>query len=67
VIELDDRSHQRDKTKERDAFVDAVLARAGIPIVRIAAAATYKERELRRRLVGPNDDAKIGELTSKEG
>jgi very-short-patch-repair endonuclease len=67
VIELDDRSHHRDKTKERDAFVDAVLARAGIPIVRIAAAATYNERELRRRLVGPNDDAKIGELTSKEG
>jgi hypothetical protein len=51
VIELDDRSHQRDKTKERDSFVNAVLARAGIPIIRIAAATSYKEEELRNKLV----------------
>jgi very-short-patch-repair endonuclease len=62
VIELDDRSHERNVRKERDSFLDAVLARAGIPIVRIAAAATYNEEELRNKLVSMKD-----QLTRKEG
>lgn len=55
VIELDDRSHQQDKTQERDTFVNAVLARAGIPIIRIAAAMTYNEGELRKKFVTMED------------
>lgn len=55
VIELDDRSHQRDKTQERDTFVNAVLARAGIPIIRIVAAMTYNEVELRKKFVTMED------------
>jgi very-short-patch-repair endonuclease len=62
VIELDDRSHERDARKERDSFLDAVLARAGIPIIRIAAAATYNEEELRNTLVSMK-----GQLPRKEG
>jgi hypothetical protein len=33
VIELDDSSHQRWDRKRRDAFVDKVLAQAGVPIL----------------------------------
>jgi very-short-patch-repair endonuclease len=62
VIELDDRSHERDVRKGRDSFLDAVLARAGIPIVRIAAAATYNEEELRNKLVSMKD-----QVPRKEG
>ncbi|WP_447984958.1 DUF2726 domain-containing protein [Nitrospira sp. Nam74] len=62
VIELDDRSHQRDKTKERDSFVNAVLSRAGIPIIRIAAAADYNEEDLRNKLVSMK-----GQMPRKEG
>lgn len=34
VVELDDRSHGRADRRERDAFVNAVLDRAGIPLRR---------------------------------
>src|SRR5262249_53316959 len=34
-VELDDRSHERGDRRERDAFVDSVLASAGVPIVRV--------------------------------
>jgi very-short-patch-repair endonuclease len=62
VIELDDRSHERNVRRERDSFLDAVLARAGIPIVRIAAAAAYNQEELRNKLVSMK-----GQLPRKEG
>jgi very-short-patch-repair endonuclease len=35
AIELDDRSHGRPEAKERDAFKDAVLAAAGMPLLRV--------------------------------
>jgi hypothetical protein len=35
VIELDDRSHERADRQARDAFVDAVLAHIGLPILHI--------------------------------
>ncbi len=34
VVELDDRRHQQPERRERDAFVDSVLDRSGIPIRR---------------------------------
>ena len=34
-VELDDSSHQRAKVKERDAFVDAAMASAGLRVVRV--------------------------------
>ena len=50
VVELDDRSHEKRDRRERDAFVDAVLASAGVPVVRVRAAARYDAKEIRRRL-----------------
>lgn len=46
VVELDDRSHRRKRTRERDAFVDQVLRSCGIPIVRVPVATRYEAREL---------------------
>jgi hypothetical protein len=50
VIELDDRTHQRRDRRARDAFVDAALNAAGVPILRVAAAARYDLARLRQEL-----------------
>ena len=41
VIELDDRSHQREDRKARDQFVDNAMKAAGIPILHVKAARSY--------------------------
>lgn len=46
VIELDDRSHRRERTKERDAFVDQALAAAGVVVLHVKAARAYDALEL---------------------
>lgn len=53
VVELDDRSHKREDRMKRDAFVEAVLDRAGIPLLRIPVASTYPTPKL-RQLLGIN-------------
>jgi hypothetical protein len=35
VVELDDNSHTQEKVQQRDAFKDAALAAAGLPILRV--------------------------------
>jgi hypothetical protein len=50
VIELDDRSHQRSDRRDRDMFVDCALDAAGIPILRVPAAAKYDVRHLTEHL-----------------
>ena len=52
VVELDDRTHRRRDRRDRDAFVDAALAAAGVPIVRVPAAASYDPAWLRDALAG---------------
>lgn len=52
VIELDDRSHERRDRQERDAFVDAVMQAAAVPIVHVPVQARYPANELRQRLQG---------------
>jgi hypothetical protein len=47
AIELDDRSHDRKDRRDRDAFVDGALAVAGIPILRVPAAAEYDPKQIR--------------------
>ncbi len=37
VVELDDRSHTNEKARQRDAFKDAALAAARLPILRVQA------------------------------
>jgi very-short-patch-repair endonuclease len=46
VIELDDSSHNRPDRQARDAFVDAVLTTAGIPILHLRWRPRYDPREL---------------------
>jgi hypothetical protein len=46
VIELDDSSHSRRDRRERDAFIDAALAAAGLPILHVQAQPTYAPAEL---------------------
>jgi hypothetical protein len=59
AIEFDDSSHARADGKARDQFVDAALAAAEVPIVRIPARRSYAVEEIRRlifphtRAVGP--------------
>jgi len=50
VIELDDRTHRQAKRRERDIFVDRALATAGIPILRVTAAAKYDMAQLRQTI-----------------
>ncbi|MBW7908191.1 MAG: DUF2726 domain-containing protein [Kiritimatiellae bacterium] len=50
AIELDDKSHQKPNRKERDVFVDKVLAGAGIPLFRFPAQRSYSEQNIRSRL-----------------
>jgi hypothetical protein len=52
VIELDDRSHEREDRRERDGFVDGVMQSAGIPILHFPTQARYQTAEVRRRLDG---------------
>jgi hypothetical protein len=50
VIELDDRSHDRPDRRERDAFVDEVLASAGIPILHARWQRHYDTQSLAQRI-----------------
>lgn len=50
VIELDDRSHDRPDRRKRDAFVDAVMKAASIPILHIPVQARYDVRTLKADL-----------------
>jgi len=48
VIELDDSSHDSAKRRDSDAVKDRALASAGLPLVRVRAAARYDVAEIRR-------------------
>jgi hypothetical protein len=50
VVELDDKTHGRRDRRDRDDFVDRALAAAGIPVLRVPAAAGYDADELRAQL-----------------
>ena len=50
VIELDDASHRRSDRQRRDAFVDAVLQGAGLPILHVAVRSGYVTADLSRQI-----------------
>lgn len=50
AIELDDSTHERPERRERDAFVDAALASANLPLLRVKAAGEYDAREIAGRI-----------------
>ena len=47
AIEVDDRSHLLPERRDRDAFVNAVFAEIGVPLLRVKAQRTYSVAELR--------------------
>ena len=50
VLELDDKSHEREDRARRDDFVDKALAMAKIPVVHFPAKKGYAVQEVRARL-----------------
>jgi hypothetical protein len=48
VIELDDSSHEAEKRKTREEFVDQVLSAAAVPIVRVPARRGYVLEDIRK-------------------
>lgn len=50
ALELDDSSHAAPERRERDAFVDRALARAGLPLIRVPARQGYAAPALRDAL-----------------
>lgn len=46
AIELDDSSHEKTDRRRRDAFVDAALRDAGLPLLRIPVRRSYAAREI---------------------
>lgn len=49
-IELDDSSHEEERRKSRDAFVDAVFRSASLPLLHVPAQAAYNPMELRAQI-----------------
>jgi hypothetical protein len=49
-LELDDSSHEEEDRQQRDAFVDAVFASAGIPLLHVPAQKAYNPAELKAKL-----------------
>jgi hypothetical protein len=47
AIEVDDRSHLLPERRDRDAFVNAVFAEIGLPLLRVKAQRTYSVAEFR--------------------
>lgn len=58
AIELNDSSHNSEKTRKRDAFLESACESANIPLVQIKAQATYNFNEIKdvlaKYLPGPN-------------
>ena len=48
AVELDDKTHNLPERQERDAFLDAAFATAGVPLIRFKAQARYDVDEVRR-------------------
>jgi hypothetical protein len=54
-IELDDKSHEREDRKARDAFVDQVYQAAGLPLIHVPVQRVYEDLEtLLRPYLQPN-------------
>jgi hypothetical protein len=50
VVELDDRSHLRADRRRRDQFVDAVLKKAGVPILHQKCHTSYDIDEMKKKI-----------------
>ncbi len=50
AVELDDKSHDRADRQARDAFLDAAIEKAGIPLIRFAAQRSYVIEDVRNAI-----------------
>jgi hypothetical protein len=60
AIELDDRSHDAESRQQRDAFLDAAFAAAGLPLLHVKASRSYDATELARQIASRIDASKAG-------
>jgi very-short-patch-repair endonuclease len=58
AVELDDKSHKQKKRQDRDAFVDAAMNAAGVPIIHFPAQKAYSIQDVRDKIA-----AQLGEPT----
>jgi len=56
AIELDDPSHTRPDRVLRDEFVDSTMRQVGLPLVRIPAAYSYNQEEIKRLIFSGDND-----------
>ncbi len=64
AIELDDKSHESTKRRERDSFLDSAFDAAGLPLVRFKAKRSYTTSDIQRALgLGQASEA-ISELAA---
>jgi len=49
-LELDDKSHQRKRRRQRDQLVDTACQSAGLPLLRVKAARAYVIADLRKQI-----------------
>ncbi|MEM9908730.1 MAG: DUF2726 domain-containing protein [Cyanobacteria bacterium P01_D01_bin.44] len=50
VVELDDKSHQKDKRIQRDRFLEQAVESAGLSLIRIPAKPTYSIEDIRVKI-----------------
>lgn len=67
AIELDDRSHESPHRRRRDAFLDAALRAAGVPLVRFRARSEYDPRRIHATLWGALHRLRPRRVPSTEG
>ena len=67
AVELDDKSHERGDRQERDAFLDAAMKKAGIPVIRFAVKTGYSVQEVRDALTARlNEPETAGVVASQQ-
>ena len=66
VVELDDKSHSKDKRADRDRFIEKACQAAGLTLHRIKAASAYNVGEIRSMLFPPPPGKSIQEPSISE-
>jgi very-short-patch-repair endonuclease len=62
AVELDDKSHDRADRQARDAFLDAAIEKAGIPLIRFAAQRSYVIDDVRNAIAARLNPAATEEV-----
>lgn len=65
-IELDDKSHQRAKAKEADAFKDRAMRDAGVPLIRVPARQAYSAEYVKSHIFEDEDPAEMETPEAKQ-